>query len=112
VFETDGDDPLAQFGADPAPCLRRGFRAHAADAAARTRQQQLRHLLRDRRSPLDDAMAADVARGGAHDRDRIDAGMPPEAPILSRNRGVDQRRRQLIGREPRGAAAVACARLV
>src|SRR6185295_713150 len=43
--------------------------------------QQLRRLLRDRRSALDQPAIPEVAGGGARERDRIHTGVRPEAAI-------------------------------
>ena len=83
-----------------------------AAGAFQPREQQLGHLLGDRRSTFDNAAAANVADGCADQCHRIDSGMRPESAVLCCNCRVDEHRRQPFGRQPFGAVAVAGACLV
>src|SRR5262249_25996160 len=92
------------------------LRDHAAAAGGaairRTRHEQLGGLLGDRRAAFGRAPIAEVACRGPQQRNRIDAGVRPEAAILGGDRRVDDRLRQRGRVERRRPAAVAGARLV
>ena len=75
---------------------------HLAAERARVGQEQvLRDLLGDGGAALHHAAGREVDPGGARQADRVDAGMVPEAPVLDRDHGGRQVRRQVAS----GAAA-------
>jgi len=64
------------------------LRGHAARTARRPAiEQQLRCLLRNRRSAFDDAALGEIGTKGSNNRGHIDAGMTPEPTVLGRNGG-------------------------
>ena len=71
VFEPEGEDGFVHLRTPAAPALRR-----------LPVEEQLRDLLRDRRSTLDDLPFGDVPLERARDGDGIDAGVTPEAAIF------------------------------
>src|SRR5690606_25424446 len=63
-----------------------------------TFQQELHHLLADRRTALDDTSGTHVPPRGAGNGAQVDAGMPMEAHVLGGQRGVfDERRNPCRG---------------
>jgi hypothetical protein len=66
---------------------------------ARPRDQLLHGLLRDGRPAFDEASGTQVVPHGPHQRERINAWMNEEPPVLGRQRGRHQRGRQVVGRE-------------
>ena len=97
VLEPEREQHLAHLGA-PA----------AARHALPPLDQQLGDLLRDGRAPLDDLPFHQIVPRRADERDRIDADVRVEAPVLGRERRGDQHRRQVIRverRDPRPGAA-------
>jgi hypothetical protein len=101
MLEPDRHDRLAQFGEDPAPAAGLG-----------TRQQQLGHLLRDRRAAFEQPAPPEVANRRARDGDRIQTGMHEEPVVLGGDRRVDERLREFVRGQPRGPAAVGRPRFV
>ena len=106
MLEAQRDDRLLDLRSPPAPPRRAGGQLRAPI------EQQLRHLLRQRRAALDAIERGDVAPRRARHRDRIDAPVRVEAMVLGGQRRRDQRRRQPIGAQPHLARAEIGARLV
>ena len=81
VLQPERDDGFVQLcaGAAPGTCIR-----------AATGQQQLRDLLSDRRTSLDDRTLFQIPDGCAGNGDGIDAVMAEEAAVLCRERGANQ----------------------
>ena len=71
----------------------------AALAGLAPRDEQLGHLLRDGRSPFDQAPREQIAHQSAADSQRIDTRVAVEPPILGRNRGRGENGRQVVGRD-------------
>ena len=68
--------------------------------------QELGDLLRDRRATLDDPALHHVLPEGTYHRDRIEADMRPEPPILRGNGCIDERKGQIVGAKPDVAGSV------
>ena len=114
MLQSHRDNRLTHFDPPPAREPWTGPRSRAARQCGLTLpiEQELRHLLRDRRPALSATPFPKIAPRRAHERDRVDAGMAEEAVILGRERGGDQRRRKRIRGEPQFARAQIRTRLV
>ena len=86
--------------------------AATGQAAVLLREQQLRHLLRDRRSALHDAPRPQVGERGAPDRDRVDADVREEPEVLGRERRMHQHVRQIRRGQQLAARAVGAAHFI
>ncbi len=106
MLEAQRDDGLLDLRSPPAPPRGAGRQLRAAI------EQELRHLLGERRAAFDAVEGGDVAPRRPRHRDRIDAPVRMEAMILGRQRRGDQRRRQPIGPQPHLARAQTGARFV
>jgi hypothetical protein len=101
MLQAQCDDGLVHFG-------------HQAPASRRILliQQSLRDLLRDRGAALDDGHGSYVRLECPGHRDRIDADVVVEAPVLSGECCRHERRRQIAARQPHAARLAARERLV
>ena len=106
MLEAQRDDRLLDLRSPPAPPRRAGGQLRAPI------EQQLRHLLGQRRAAFDAIEGGDVAPRRPRHRDRIDAPVRMEAMVLGGQRRRDQRRRQPIGAQPHLARAEIGARFV